>query len=136
MLKISFNCIILCTHRRSFYVYLHKCTTNNQTMFLSGKKSERVSFTLITSLIITTFSMTGVVFVDKSMSRTVRNNIFYLKLTMFRLLLCWIFINCHSNINKNIPRRPEVHTISAQKSRLFDYTLWRVWPNKNVKKRG
>jgi len=64
-----------------------------------------------------TFSMMRGVFVDYNMCRIVDKNISYIKLTMFRLLLCRIIINRHSNINKIIPRRPEVHKISAPKSR-------------------
>jgi len=68
----------------------------------------------------------------------VENTISYLKLTMFRLLVCWILKNRHSNINKNILHRLEVHKISAAKSRRCDsfcteICIWSLIPNRNVR---
>jgi len=43
-----------------------------------------------TKLTMTSFSMTRAVFVNYNMPRIVDNNISYLKLTIYRQLLCWI----------------------------------------------
>jgi len=66
--------------------------------------------------------MTRVVFVNQSMYRIVDNNIFYLKLTIYRKLFCWIIIARQLNINKNIPHRPEVQRTGAPKSPKCDST--------------
>ena len=66
----------------------------------------------------TSFSMTRAVFVNYNMPRIV--DISYLKLTIYRQLLCWILIARHLNINKNIPHRPEVQRIGAPKSPKCD----------------
>ena len=75
-------------------------------------------FTLITSLMMTTFTKTRALFVDLNMSRIADNNIAYHKWTMFVLLLYWILIHRQSNTNKT----PQ--------------TVWSLLQKGNVKKRG
>jgi len=55
------------------------------------------------------------------MSRIADSNIFYLKCTIYRQLLCWILIARDFNIDKKIPHRPEVQRIGAPKSPKCDY---------------
>ena len=88
---------------------------SNKYFFRTKSDSESVCFTLMTSQTVTSFSMTRAVFVNFNMPRIVDNNICYLKLTIYRQLLCWILIARHLNINKNIPHRPEVQRIGAPK---------------------
>jgi len=87
--------------------------TIKQMFFRTKSNSESVCFTLMTSLTMTSFSMTRAVFVNYNMPRIVDNNISYLKLTIYRQLLCWNLIARHLNINTNIPHRPEVKRIGA-----------------------
>ena len=74
--------------------------TIKQMFFRTKSNSESVCFTLMTSLTMTSFSMTRAVFVNYNMLRIVDNNISYLKLTIYRQLLCWVLIARHLNINK------------------------------------
>jgi len=89
---------------------------SNQYFFRTKSNSESVCFTLMTSLTMTSFSMTRADFVNYNMPKIVDNNISYLKLTIYRQLVCWILIAHHLNINKNIPHRPEVQRLGAPKS--------------------
>ena len=58
----------------------------NKYFFRTKSYSESVCLTLMTSLTMTSFSMTLAVFVNLNMPRIVDNNIFYLKLTIYRQL--------------------------------------------------
>jgi len=113
----------------------------NKYFFRTKSNAERVCFTLMTSLTMTSFSMTRAVLANYNMHRIVDNNISYLKLTIYRSLLCWILIARHLNINKNFPHRPEVQRIVGPKSPKCDSSStgmfkWSLLPNGNVKKRG
>jgi len=110
---------------------------SNKYFFLTKYNSESVCFTLMTSLTMTSFSMTRAVFVNFNIPRIVDKSISYLKLTIYRQLICWILIARHLNINKNIPRRPEVQRIGVPKSPKCDSSStgmfkWRSLPNGNV----